>query len=71
MTTKADMAKRLRKLSDEMLNVAAELDYFGGFAEFAKHGKELAGAGSIVQEWATEMLVSGEEQKANEQKVKE
>lgn len=49
------IAKRLRALSTEMMSIAIDMDYYGGMAEWAKHGVELAGAAHIAQEWASEM----------------
>lgn len=38
-----------------MADIAASMDYYGGLAEWAKHGAELAGAASICKGWATEI----------------
>lgn len=53
--TPGEIAKRLRALAEGMEQVAAEMDYFGGFAEWAKHGREIAGAGAIARQWAEEI----------------
>lgn len=53
--TKPEIAARLRRLADEMDDIAACMDYYGGFAEWAKHGREIAGAGSIARQWAAEI----------------
>jgi hypothetical protein len=51
--TRAEIADRLLKLADEMQDVGAAMDYFGGFdAEMAEHGRELVGAGAIARQWA-------------------
>lgn len=46
------IADKLRDLSKHMKDVAVEMDYFGGFAPWAKHGGELMGAAMLVAEWA-------------------
>lgn len=46
------IADRLQQLAAEMLDIAAEMDYFGGFSQIGKHGKELAAAAMCVQSWA-------------------
>lgn len=38
-----------------MLDIATSMDYYGGFAEWAKHGSELANASLIVEQWADEI----------------
>jgi hypothetical protein len=53
--TKAEIAARLRALSEEMAFIALAMDYYGGLAALAQHGKELAGAGVIAREWADEI----------------
>ncbi|WP_238512691.1 hypothetical protein [Pandoraea apista] len=35
-------AKRLRAMADEMADIAAELDYFGGFSKKSQAGRDLA-----------------------------
>lgn len=56
--TKAQIAARLRKLADEMDDVSVDMDYYGGLAEWAQHGREIAGAGKIAREWAEEIEAS-------------
>jgi hypothetical protein len=46
------IVERLRKLSAEMIDLGAEMDYFGGFGEIAGHGRDLVGAGHCAQSWA-------------------
>jgi hypothetical protein len=53
--TKAQIAARLRKLADEMDDISVDMDYYGGLAEWAQHGREIAGAGKIALEWADEI----------------
>lgn len=53
--TAETIAMKLRVLANAMDEVAAEIDYYGGFAEWAKHGREMAGAGNIVRQWANEI----------------
>jgi hypothetical protein len=56
--TKIDIAARLRKLADEMDDIAVAMDYYGGFSEWAQHGREIAGAGTIARQWAGEIEAS-------------
>jgi hypothetical protein len=53
--THSDISARLRSLADEMDNIAVAMDYYGGFAEWAQHGREIAGAGAIARQWADEI----------------
>ena len=53
--TKAQIAARLRKLADEMDDISVDMDYYGGLAAWAQHGREIAGAGKIAREWADEI----------------
>lgn len=55
----AEIAARLRALSDEMYGISVLLDYYGGFSEWARHGREMAGAGAIARQWAAEIENSG------------
>jgi len=50
--TPAEIAARLRTLAYEMDCIAVLMDYYGGFPEWAKHGREIAGAGAIARQWA-------------------
>lgn len=52
MTLK-QLAKKLAKLSEKMIELGTAMDYYGGMnAEMAKHGKEMVGAGLIAKEWS-------------------
>lgn len=51
MMTKAEMIERLERLSEEMKDLGAAVDYYGGMADWAGHGAELAGAGHTVESW--------------------
>lgn len=55
------MPDKLRVLSKHMEDVAVEMDYFGGFAPWAKHGGELMGAAMMVAEWAASCDTSTKE----------
>lgn len=55
--TRLEIAARLRRLADEMDAIAGAMDYYGGFAEWARHGREIAGAGAIARGWAVEIEV--------------
>ncbi len=50
--SKAELASRLRVLAAHMLEVAVEMDYYGGFSEVAAHARELQGAAGIALSWA-------------------
>lgn len=52
---------KLRVLADAMDEVAVELDYYGGFAEWSQHGREIAGAGNIARGWADEICARTKE----------
>lgn len=56
--TKTVIAARLRMLADDMEYLAACMDYYGGLAEWSKHGREIAGAGAIARQWADEIETS-------------
>lgn len=53
--SQADIAKQLRWLAEHALDIATSMDYYGGFAEWSKHSRELAGAAIIMREWADEI----------------
>lgn len=47
---------RIRALSEEMFEVAVELEYFGGFSRpFQDKASEMFGACSIARQWAEEV----------------
>lgn len=52
----ADIAFRLQKLATEIEDIATAMDYYGGFATWAKHGKEMIGAAGLCREWSAEIL---------------
>ena len=53
--TPAEIACRLRAIAYEMDCIAVLMDYYGGLSEWAKHGREIAGAGTIARQWAEEI----------------
>lgn len=53
--TQLEIAARLLSLANEMDEMAVMMDYYGGFAEWAQHGREIAGAGNIARQWAYEI----------------
>lgn len=53
--TKLEIAARLRMLAAEMDDVAAQMDYFGGFAEWSEHSRDMAGAAVVIRIWAAEI----------------
>ena len=54
--TKATIAKDLQKLSDKMLDVATDMDYFGGFdAVMVQRSKQMVELAAYVQWWAQDL----------------
>lgn len=53
--SQSDIAQKLRALSATMSDIAVEMDYFGGFAEWTQHSNELLGASAVVGNWALEI----------------
>lgn len=53
--TRHEIAERLLLLADAMEDTAVAMDYYGELAEWARHGRELAGAGRIARQWAAEI----------------
>jgi hypothetical protein len=53
--TRAELIARLDALAEQMTAVGTELDYYGGLAEFAKHGTELCAAAMVVWTWVDEL----------------
>ena len=53
--TRSEIAKRLHTLADDMIDVAAEMDFYGGMAVWAQHAPELLGAGYLARSWAAEI----------------
>ena len=53
--TKHQISAKLRVLAAEMDDIAIAMDYYGGFAEWSEHGREIAGAGNIARQWADEI----------------
>ena len=54
--SKSELASRLRVLAAHMLEMAVQMDYYGGFSEMALHGKELHGAACITASWADAII---------------
>lgn len=54
--SKSELASRLRALATHMLDVAVEMEYYGGFSEIALHGQELCGAAGITLHWADAII---------------
>lgn len=53
--SRTEIAARLLRLADEMDDLVVAMDYYGGFATWAKHGREISGAGTIARQWAAEI----------------
>lgn len=47
-----EIADRLDRLANEMLEVSVLMNYYGGLSNIASHGIELAGAAHIARGWA-------------------
>lgn len=54
--TREEIAERLLKLSYDLAEIGTAMDYYGGFASWAAHGSELAGASLICKQWGQEIL---------------
>lgn len=54
--SKSELASRLRVLAWHMLDVAVDMEYYGGFSEMALHGQELRGAAGIAVSWADAII---------------
>ena len=53
MASRPALAARLEALADHMLDVAAEMEFFGGFdQELINKSRELAGASALARQWA-------------------
>ena len=51
--TKQQLIADMRDLSQRMIELGAELDYFGGLnSEISQHASEFVGAGYILETWA-------------------
>jgi len=48
-------AKRLRAVADEMADIAAELDYFGGLSKKSKAGRDLADICILIHQVAADI----------------
>lgn len=53
--SKKHLAINLRQLANKMIKLGVQMDYYGGFAEYSKHGAEMVGAATLVKEWAMEI----------------
>ncbi len=57
--TKNEIANRLCGMAEEMEELAVDMDYYGGSAEWAKHFHELMGAAGMARQWAGEIEREG------------
>jgi len=55
ISTRAELAAKLLKLSRQMRRISVDMEYYGGFAEWAKHSQEMLGASVLAKEWAAEI----------------
>lgn len=53
--SKLEIIARLNALSNELIEVGTQIDYYYGINPLALHGKEMVGAGLMAKEWAEEM----------------
>lgn len=59
--SRAQLVGRLEALAKHMLDVAVELEYYGGFDQrAAARAEELAGAAGIARGWAEHLQQQGE-----------
>lgn len=49
------LSKDLYKLSCKMKDLGVKMDYYGGFGEMGKHGRELVNASALARSWANEI----------------
>ena len=55
--TRGDLVLDMLFLREHMIDVAAKLDYYGGFdGEAQRKADELLGASQIVRQWAQEVM---------------
>ena len=54
-STQIEIAGRLARLADDIANIAVDMSYYGGFAEWAKHYKELFNAAAVCEQWSKEI----------------
>jgi hypothetical protein len=47
------MAKRLKRISKDMLKIGADMEYYGGFGEIGAYGREMIKAGTILLQIST------------------
>ena len=55
VASQSEIANALDQLAVDIEDIATVMDYFGGFAAWAKHAREMVGAAGICREWATEI----------------
>ena len=46
------MVRRLKRISNEMLQIGEDMDYYGGFGEIGQHGREMISASQLALDWA-------------------
>ncbi len=59
--TQIEIAERLRTLADDMDDIAVAMDYCGGFAKWARHGRKITGSGNLARQWADEIEAANAE----------
>jgi hypothetical protein len=46
------LVRRLRRVSEMMRQVGADMEYHGGFGEIGEHGRCMIGASQMAKSWA-------------------
>ena len=54
-TTGQQLAKRLRRVANTMEKLGTDIDFYGGFAAWSLHCKQMVGAAAIARQWALEI----------------
>lgn len=58
-TSRRELEAQIKILAGHMLDMAVNLEYFGGMAGWALHGSELRGAAEILRSWAEDITGGG------------
>lgn len=53
--TKKQIIKRLRRVANTLEKLGADIDYYGGMASWALHGRQMVTASAIALQWANEI----------------
>lgn len=47
------LVRRIKRVANEMRQLGAHMDYYGGFGEIGEHGREMLRAAACAKSWAT------------------